>query len=88
MTDGAVLSLTIGFALDLYVTEEDGAPKGCVLEAGDQIAEWARTNADAYGIKEVIWNKMVVSNSGNWKDYRLANDNPHYDHVHVDCENP
>ncbi len=80
-----------GFGLDLFVTDEKKpkTPGGCVLDAGDRIAEWARTNADAYGIKNVIWNRMIASNSSNWleEDYSGADTKPHYDHVHIQCEN-
>lgn len=80
-----------GFGLDLFVSNEGTAkvPKGCVLEAGNRIADWARDNASAYGIKNVIWNKRIASGSSQWKevDFKKAAKLPHYDHVHVQCKN-
>lgn len=89
-----------GYAVDLYIwwfppkeKRKTPVPVGCALEAGDRIAEWARTNRARYNIKTIIWNKKIVSAKKNWQERAYCKPGkkkckPHYDHVHVDCVNP
>jgi hypothetical protein len=61
-----------GLALDLMTTN------------GTALAEYARANADRYGISYVIWNRRIWSKaraSQGWRPY--SGDSPHTDHVHL-----
>ncbi len=68
-----------GHALDIMIPDS---------ATGDEIAAWARANAGALGISEVIWSQhiwTVQRSSEGWRpmeDRGSATAN-HYDHVHV-----
>jgi hypothetical protein len=67
-----------GHALDVFTS---GA-------TGDRIAEWARANAAALGISQVIWSQHIWTVERSSEGWRLMEDRGsttanHYDHVHV-----
>ena len=74
-----------GHAIDIYVNKKV-PPKDHCLTAGDGIKDWALANHDEYGITEIFWNKHQYTKKGNWKKRKF--NKPHYDHVHLSCENP
>lgn len=67
-----------GRALDVMVT---GA-------TGTEIANWARANAGAYGITEVIWQQRIWTTQRSGEGWRGMSDRGgatanHFDHVHI-----
>lgn len=70
----------VGLALD-FMTEKD-------MAKGQSLADYARANASAYGITEVIWNQKiwtVARAAENWRAMpnRGSDTANHKDHVHV-----
>ncbi|MGH3383258.1 MAG: SH3 domain-containing protein [Nocardioidaceae bacterium] len=71
-----------GRALDIMVSNE---------ALGDQIADWAQSNAGELGISEVIWWQQiwtVLRSSEGWRSMedRGSPTANHYDHVHITVE--
>ena len=55
---------------------------------GDAIADFARDNADALGVSEVIWAQQIWTVERSSEGWRYMEDRGsdtanHYDHVHV-----
>jgi hypothetical protein len=70
----------LGLALD-FMTEKD-------MAKGQQLAEYVKANASAYGVKYVIWNQRIWSVERAAENWRLMEDRGsdtanHKDHVHV-----
>ncbi len=68
-----------GHALDIMISDS---------ATGDQIAEWARANASALGVSQVIWAQRIWTVQRNSEGWRAMEDRGsatanHYDHVHV-----
>jgi hypothetical protein len=49
---------------------------------GDQLAAYVVANADALGVKYVIWYRQVWTREKGWHKY-TGSSNPHTDHVHI-----
>ncbi len=63
-------------------------PKGLALDMmttkGQALADYARANAAAFGITEVIWNRKIWTarrSKEGWRSY--SGPSPHTDHVHL-----
>lgn len=70
----------LGLALD-FMTGKD-------MQKGEALANFARANASAYGITEVIWNQKIWTTqraAENWRGMpdRGNDTENHKDHVHV-----
>lgn len=70
----------LGLALD-FMTEKD-------MAKGQALAEYVKSNAQAYGIKYVIWNQKIWSVERAAEGWRSMEDRGsdtanHKDHVHV-----
>lgn len=86
-----------GRAVDAMMTEgEDDYRTPAGRQKGDRIADWVVQNADALGVKYVIWYERIwtrsgdgVGSPGSWApyDYPLGGNSTdtvaHRDHVHV-----
>jgi hypothetical protein len=76
-----------GHAVDFMITDigtggrADKNTQG--KAAGDALANYAVANADALGVKYVIWNHNVWTRAKGWHPYAQAGQGPHDDHVHI-----
>jgi hypothetical protein len=67
-------------------------PKGLALDLmttkGQALADYAKANAAAFGITEVIWNRKIWTarrSKEGWRSY--SGPSPHTDHVHLSFGN-
>ena len=68
-----------GHALDVMISDS---------ATGDQIADWARANASALGVSQVIWAQRIWTVQRSSEGWRAMEDRGsvtanHYDHVHI-----
>lgn len=72
----------VGRALDIMITPIAGQANAA---AGDRIANWLVSNAQAIGVQYVIWNRVRWSGSASGrKDASYGGPNPHIDHIHAE----
>lgn len=62
-----------GHALDFMITTK---------QQGDELASDAIANAQALGVKYIIWNRQTWNPQEGWQPY-TSTSNPHTDHVHI-----
>lgn len=77
-----------GRACDFMMSAGGASPSATNQQLGQQIAEYAKNNADRLGVMYVIWEQKIwhSGNPGNgWKpmEDRGSITQNHYDHVHV-----
>ncbi|WUH99026.1 hypothetical protein OHR68_36870 [Spirillospora sp. NBC_00431] len=75
-----------GRACDFMVTTGGAMASGSAQAQGDQAAQFAISNANALGIKYVIWRQRIYDmRSPGWRtmENRGGTTANHYDHVHV-----
>lgn len=75
-----------GHACDFMVTTGGVMATGSAQAQGDQVAQYAISNASSLGIKYVIWRQRIYDmRSPGWRmmENRGGNTANHYDHVHI-----
>ncbi|MFC7327626.1 coiled-coil domain-containing protein [Marinactinospora rubrisoli] len=77
-----------GRACDFMMSAAGASPSSANQELGDQIAEYARANADRLGVMYVIWEQRIWDSRNPGAGWRQMEDRGsitqnHYDHVHV-----
>src|SRR5690606_15307433 len=75
-----------GHACDFMVTTGGGMATGSAQAQGDQVAQYAISNASSLGIKYVIWRQRIYDmRSPGWRmmENRGGNTANHYDHVNI-----
>lgn len=75
-----------GKALDVMVTPNHRSPEKVAL--GNKVADFFRTNPNAFGTKYVIWRGQIDNMKGKgWEPYTHPSGSDdtlmHYDHVHI-----
>lgn len=73
----------VDFMVDNLGKGGDARTNPVAKSTGDALAEYITQNAEALGVKYIIWNgRSWNAQRGTWEKYK-ATDNMHYDHVHV-----
>lgn len=86
LTPANDLGPATGHACDFMVTTGGVMATGSAQAQGDQVAQYAISNASSLGIKYVIWRQRIYDmRSPGWRmmENRGGNTANHYDHVHI-----